>query len=194
MVGKVTCFCKCTSAFTSSHCCALNCPTLLWFWKIFQENIWAEKQKPFSPVCVLPSILSLVSAPLCVTKTHLLARKSLDHLTEDQWRLVTLLYWGKGAIFCGWLNVTVVIFSHHFLLILEIISEICGSLRPAAGGSSWNWTSETENTLPAPQLYCKRQCDIGMHTRCYECRGNKWNMEDSNQCESESCWALYCER
>lgn len=120
--------------------------------------------------------------------------KILVILTENQWGLVTLLYWGKGAVFCAWLTVIVVIFSHHFLLILEITSEIRGSLRPAAGGSSWNGTSETKNALPVPKLYCKRQCDIGMHSRCYEYRGNKGTMEDSNQCESGSCSALYCER
>lgn len=107
---------------------ALNFPTLLWVLKALPGEYLGRKGKIF--------VTSLVSTPLCVTKTHLFARKDLGHLTEDQWGLVTLLHGGKGAVFCGRLNVTVVIVSHHFLLILEIPSEICGSLRPAAGGSS----------------------------------------------------------
>lgn len=92
------------------------------------EGIFWQKSKSLSHQSLLQSFLSFISILLCVTKTHLLTQNDLGHLTEDQSTGAgdLAVFRGNRVVLYGWLNVTVVIFTHHFLLLFEITSEVCG--------------------------------------------------------------------
>lgn len=78
---------------------ALNFPTLLWFSEGSSRRIFGQKSKNLSHQSVLTSILSLVSTPLCVTKTRLLARKDLGHFNGKSVGIGDLTILREGSSF-----------------------------------------------------------------------------------------------
>ena len=119
-MGRVACFCECRSAFTWSHCCGLELPHVPLVLKEIPEEYFSRKAKLFLSHQSDNRYRALF-LHRDVSQKHFLIRNCLGHLAEDQWGgWCPCCVRRNRAIWRGWLNVTVVIFSHHFLLILEI--------------------------------------------------------------------------